>query len=178
MKTIVLGVGNPILRDDGVGIHVIQQLKQQINDPNVTIDEALTGGMSLLDLILGYDKAVLVDAIKVENAQPGEVKRFSLNDFSSVHSCNPHDVSLKEAVQLAEKIGEKRIPDEIVIIGITVNNHYTKLCDMRFHDKIQSERLSVAEFTFGEQLSPEAAGAVPKAVEMILSELRKWGEKT
>ena len=155
MKTIVLGVGNPILRDDGVGLHIIQQLKQQINDPDVTIDEALTGGMNLLDLILGYDKAILIDAIKIKSGETGEVKRFSLNDFSSVHSCNPHDVSLTEAIQLAEKMGEKRIPDEIVIIGITVNNHYI----------------------FGDQLSPRVAKAVPKAVEMILSELRKRGEK-
>ena len=155
MKTIVIGVGNPILCDDGVGLHVIQQLKQQINDPDVIVDEALTGGMNLLDLILGYDKAILIDAIKIENTQTGEVKRFSLNDFSTIHSCNPHDVSLTEAIQLAEKMGEKRIPDEIVIVGITVNNHYT----------------------FGEQLSPEVAEAVPNAVEMILSELRKRGEK-
>ena len=53
MKTIVLGVGNPILQDDGVGIHVANQLKQHVNHPNVTIDEALTGGMNLLDLITG-----------------------------------------------------------------------------------------------------------------------------
>jgi len=161
MKTIVLGVGNPILRDDGVGVHVIQQLKQQINDPNVTVDEALTGGMNLLDLILGYNKAILIDAIKMENMQTGEVKRFSLNDFSMIHSCNPHDVSLTEAIQLAEKMGEKRIPHEIVIIGITVNNHHPRM--------------------FGEQLSPRVARAVPKAVKMTLKELGKnmWrGEKT
>lgn len=152
MKTIVLGVGNPILCDDGVGVHVVQQLKQRVNDPDVTIDEALTGGMNLLDLILGYDKAVLIDAIKIKNEQIGEVKRFSLNDFTA-HSCNPHDVSLTEAVRLAERMGENRIPEEIVIIGITVNNHHT----------------------FGECLSPKVAGAVPKAVEMILNELKKHG---
>ncbi|MDI6916420.1 MAG: hydrogenase maturation protease [Thermoplasmatales archaeon] len=157
MKIIVLGVGNPILRDDGVGIHVIQQLKQQVNDPDVTVDEALTGGMNLLDLILGYDKAILIDAIRIKNGETGEVKRFSLNDFSSVHSCNPHDVSFKEAVQLAEKMGEKRIPDEIVVIGVVVNN---------------------MPYIFGDQLSPRVAEAVSKAVEMTLSELRKWGEKT
>jgi hydrogenase maturation protease len=122
----------------------------------VTIDEALTGGMNLLDLILGYNKAILIDAIKIENTQTGEVKRFSLNDFSTIHSCNPHDVSLTEAIQLAEKMGEKCIPHEIVIIGITVNNHHTH---------------------FGEQLSSKVAKAVPNAVEMILSELRKRGEK-
>lgn len=152
MKTIILGVGNPILRDDGVGIHVVQELRQHINDPNVTIDEALTGGMNLVDLILGYDKAILIDAVKTKSAQTGEVKRISLSDFSSARSCNPHDVSLLEALQMAEKLGEDRIPQEIVVIGILMNN---TPCE------------------FGERLSEKVAAAVPKAVEMILSELKK-----
>jgi len=152
MKTIILGVGNPILCDDGVGIHVAKQLKQHINDPNVTIDEALTGGMNLLDLILGYDKAILIDAVKTKNAEHGEVKRFALNDISSVHSCNPHDVSLVEALELAEKLGEDRIPREIVVIGIV---------------------LKEMPYLFGEKLSSEIAKAVPKAVKMALSETEK-----
>jgi len=152
MKTIVLGVGNPILRDDGVGIHVVNQLKKQINDPSVTIDEAQTGGMNLLDMIRGYDKAILIDTIKIKHAQPGEVKRFLLSDFSSVHSYNPHDVTLPEALQLAEKLGEGRIPHEIVVIGIV---------------------LEEMPLEFGEQLSSTIAAAVPKAVEMVLFELGK-----
>ena len=152
MKTIVLGVGNPILRDDGVGLHVVKQLKKHVNDPSVTIDEAQTGGMNLLDMIRGYDKAILIDAIKIKHAQPGEVKRFSLSDFSSVHSYNPHDVTLLEALQLAEKLGENRIPREIVVIGIV---------------------LEEMPLEFGEQLSSTVSAAVPKAVEMTLSELGK-----
>lgn len=152
MKTVVLGVGNPILRDDGVGIHVVNQLKEHINDPNVTIDEALTGGMNLLDMIQGYDKAILIDAIKMKNGRNGEVKRFLLSDFSSVHSCNPHDVTFLEALRLAEKLGEDRIPREIVVIGIV---------------------LEEMPLEFGEQLSSTVAAAVPKAVEMTLSELGK-----
>jgi len=152
MKTIVLGIGNPILRDDGVGIHVVKQLKKHINDPSVTIDEAQTGGMNLLDMIRGYDKAILIDAIKIKHAQPGDVKRFLLSDFSSVHSYNPHDVTLLEALQLAEKLGENRIPREIIVIGIVL-------------EKMPLE--------FGEQLSSTVSAAVPKAVEMTLSELGK-----
>ena len=152
MRTIVLGVGNPILRDDGVGIHVVNQLKKHINDPNVTIDEALTGGMNLLDMIRGYDKAILIDAVKIKHAQTGEVKRFLLSDITSVHSNNPHDVTLLEALQLAEKLGEDHIPREIVVIGIVL-------------DKMPLE--------FGEHLSSTVAEAVPKAVEMALFELEK-----
>ncbi len=150
MKTIVLGIGNPILRDDGVGIHAANQLKQHVNDPNVTIDEAMTGGMNLLDLIVGYDKAILIDAINIKGAKNGEVKRLLLSDFSSIHSDNPHDVSLMDAMKLADCLGEKRIPQEVVIIGIVLKEN---------------------PYIFGEKLSPKIAAAVPKAVEMTLNEI-------
>ncbi|KYK23496.1 hypothetical protein AYK25_09985 [Thermoplasmatales archaeon SM1-50] len=118
MKTIILGVGNQILGDDGVGIHIANELKKHIHQSEVTIEEAITGGMNLLDLILGYDKAIIIDAVKTEHGKDGEVKRIPLHDFSTMHSCNPHDVSLSEAIEMAKKMGETRIPREIVIIGI------------------------------------------------------------
>ena len=152
MKTIVIGVGNPILQDDGVGIHVANQLRQHVNHPDVTFDEALTGGMNLLDLILGYDKAILIDAVNIKNAKNGEVRRFQLSDFPSAHSNNPHDVTLLEALKLAERLGEKRIPNEIVIIGIV---------------------LKEIPYVFGDQLSSKIAAAVPQAVKLTISELEK-----
>jgi hydrogenase maturation protease len=151
MKTIVLGVGNPILKDDGAGIHVIRQLKKYVKDPDVTLDEAMTGGMNLLDMIIGYEKAILIDTVKMKGAKTGEVRRFSLSDFPSVHSSNPHDVDLLEAIGLAQKLGEARIPKEIVIVGISVNE---------------------SQHVFGEQLSERMAKAVPKAVETVISELK------
>ena len=150
MKTIVLGVGNPILQDDGVGIHVIEALRQQLNTQKVTLETASTGGLNLLDLIRGYETVILVDAIKQDNGEPGEVKRFSLSDFQSVHSCNPHDVSLLEALHLAEQLGEKHLPSKIILIGITVNTSYE----------------------FGEGLSRKVASAIPAAMAMVLEELK------
>jgi len=152
MKTIILGVGNHILGDDGVGVHVANELKTRIHYPDITIEEALTGGMNLLDLLLGYDKAIIIDAVKTETGENGEVKRIPLSDFSTMHSCNPHDVSLTEAIEMAKKMGEKRIPKEIIIIGIMMK-------------QIPCE--------FGEQLSETIAAAVPAAVEMILAEITK-----
>jgi hydrogenase maturation protease len=151
MKTIILGVGNPILSDDGVGLHVIQEIKKQIQHPEITIDEALTGGMNLLDLLLGYDKAIIIDAVKTNNGGEGTVKKFYLEDFTTLHSCNPHDVSLKEAIEMAKKLGEKRIPKQIIIIGILLKN-------------IPCE--------FSEQLTDKIASAVPTAVEMTLNEIK------
>jgi len=149
MKTIVLGVGNPILQDDGVGLHVIEALRQRLTNPLVTVETASTGGMNLLDMIRGYEKVILIDAVKQNNSKPGEVKRFLLSDFHSVHSCNPHDVSLSEALHLAEQLGEKHLPLKIILIGITVKNTYE----------------------FGEQLSNEVSSAIPTAVSLVLEEL-------
>jgi hydrogenase maturation protease len=151
MKTIVLGVGNLILGDDGVGIHVTREVKKQINDLDITIDEAITGGMNLLDLLVGYDKAIIIDAVKSETAETGEVKRIPLSDFNTMHSCNPHDVSLVEAIKMAKRLGETRIPTEIIIIGIMMK-------------QIPCE--------FGENLSKDIAAAVPIAVEMTLNEIK------
>jgi hydrogenase maturation protease len=151
MKTIVLGVGNQILGDDGVGVHIANELKKRIQNPDVTVDEAITGGMNLLDLILGYDKAIIIDAVKSDTEENGEVKRIPLSDFSTMHSCNPHDVSLIEAIQMAKKMGEIRIPKEIIVIGVMVN-------------QIPCE--------FGEKLSKNIAAAVPKAVELTLNEIK------
>jgi hydrogenase maturation protease len=150
MKTIVLGVGNPILQDDGVGIHVINELREHLNDSRVILDIAYTGGMNLLDIIRGFDKVILVDAIKQEDSKTGEVKRFSLTEAPAVHSCNPHDVSLSEALVLAKQLGEEHLPQEIVVIGIVVKN----------------------TIDFGEKLSREVASAVPTAVSLVLTELK------
>ena len=152
MKTIVLGVGNPILCDDGVGIHVARQIKEKINDPDIVVDEAITGGMNLLDLMTGYDKAILIDAVNIKDAKIGEVKCFPLSSLSTIHSNNPHDVSLMEALELAERLGQNNIPKEIIVIGIV---------------------LKEIPYIFGEKLSPEIAKAVPKAIKATLREIEK-----
>jgi hydrogenase maturation protease len=150
MKTIVLGVGNPILQDDGVGIHVINELREHLKDSRVIMEIAYTGGMNLLDMIRGFDKVILVDAVKQEDSKKGEVKRFSLTEAPAVHSCNPHDVSLSEALLLAKQLGEEHLPQEIVVIGIVVKN----------------------TVDFGEHLSREVASAVPTAVALVITELK------
>jgi hydrogenase maturation protease len=155
MRTIVLGVGNPILRDDGVGIHVARRLKCLVNDPDVTVDEAFTGGMNLLDMIVGYDRAILIDAVKMKEGRAGDVGRFLLEDVDTFSYRNPHDASLLAAIRYAQKIGEGRIPKEIVIIGITIKE----------------------TTSFGEELSPKVLEAIPRAIEVVMSELHVRGSQ-
>jgi len=151
MKTIVLGVGNRILGDDGVGVHVANELRNHVKNTNVVIDEATTGGMNLLDLIIGYDKAIIIDAVKTEYGRNGDVKRIPLTEFSTMHSCNPHDVSLTEAIEMAKRMGEDRIPGEIVVIGVLMKETPRE---------------------FKEVLSSKIAAAVPRAVELVLNEIK------
>ncbi|MDH7517145.1 MAG: hydrogenase maturation protease [Candidatus Thermoplasmatota archaeon] len=150
MRTIILGIGNPLLGDDGVGIRVAKELRKHVKDPDVEVDETTTGGINLLDQIIGFDKAILVDTIKDKSMRNGEIKRLTLGDLSSYHSFNPHDVGLPEACKLAKRLGETRIPHDITIFGIAVN-------------KMQYE--------FWEGLSEEISKTVPKTVDMIMSEL-------
>jgi hydrogenase maturation protease len=149
-KTIILGVGNPILKDDGVGIHVAEELKKQIKKPGVTIDSAFTGGMNLLDLMVDHDRAILIDAVKMENKKIGDVGLFGLGELSALHTCNPHDISLPQAVDLAKKLGHNKIPKDIKIVGINIG-------------ELGCE--------FGEELSFEIANAIPKAVELVKKEV-------
>jgi hydrogenase maturation protease len=107
--------------------------------------------MNLLDLILGYDKAIIVDAVKSEKGRHGIVQRIPINDFKAIHSCNPHDVSFIEAIEIAKKMGENRIPKEIIIIGVMMEH-----MPLEFNDK----------------LSKKIAAAVPIAVKMTLDEIK------
>ena len=152
-KTIVLGVGNPILSDDGVGIHVVEELKKKNFDiPGVTVDSAFTGGMNLLDMIVDHDRAIIVDAVKMKGKKSGEVGVYPLGEMSAFHTCNPHDVSLPQAVEMAKRLGDKRIPEDIKIVGINLG-------------ELPNE--------FSECLSPEIASSIPKAVKTVEEEVKR-----
>ncbi len=151
MRTIVVGVGNPILGDDGVGIHAARKLKEILESPDVDIEEAYTGGMNLLDLIVGYDRAIIIDAFGDPDMDIGDVVKMDPGDLDTAHSMNPHDASLPEAIELAKKAGEGGIPDDIIIIGINI----------------------VPTNTFSEGLSPEVEGGIPVALNMIKDEIEQ-----
>jgi hydrogenase maturation protease len=141
-RTVIIGVGNPILGDDGIGIHVAKALKGRID---ADIREAYTGGMNLLDLMGGYERAILVDAVYIDDMEVGEVRLMDLDELGTGHSSNPHDATLMEAVEMAKRLGESNIPEDIKLVGI----------------KIQR----VDEFS--DELSPEIRASIPRVLETI-----------
>lgn len=151
MKIIIIGIGNPILGDDGIGIHIARILRKEIDlSSDIFIDEAQTGGMNLLDSIRGYDKAILIDAVCLNDLAHGQVSRFDVYDLETVHSCNPHDISLKEAIDLSRKIGDDMLPHTITIIGVNLKQIPTE---------------------FSESISPDIQKVIPEVVGMVISEI-------
>jgi len=149
VKTLVLGLGNPILSDDGVGIRVAEELEGKVNPQEVTVMEAGVAGLDLLNLLSGYDRAIIIDAIQTVAGQAGDIYQLELGDLDFTrHAASPHDVNLATALELGKRLGLP-LPRQIVIFAIEVAD----------------------ASTFSEKCTSEVRGAVPDCVEMIIREL-------
>jgi len=123
MKTLVLGLGNTILSDDGVGIRIAQGIKKKCK--NIDIFEASAAGFRVIDEIIGYEKLILIDSIKTEKAEPGTLHKYSLNEFKKTrHQAQPHDISLFEAFEIIKQHGDK-LPSIIEIYAVEVTDTST-----------------------------------------------------
>ncbi|HEY61064.1 MAG TPA: hydrogenase maturation protease [Anaerolineae bacterium] len=129
MKTLVIGLGNPILTDDGVGVKVAYQIQEDlcsVPHPDIDITEASVGGLHLMETMIGYDQVFIIDAIILEHQpQPGKVQRMAIDDLRNLsptqHSASAHDTTLVTALDMAKRIGLS-IPTKIVIYAIEVEN--------------------------------------------------------
>jgi hydrogenase maturation protease len=117
-RTCVLGVGNLLLGDDGVGIHAIERLLERKLPPNVSIIDAGTPGWGLPLWFEGQDKVIIIDAVRMGET-PGAWKRFApetVRLFANGEVLSLHEPGLANGLALAEALGV--LPGEIVIYGI------------------------------------------------------------
>jgi hydrogenase maturation protease len=118
-NTIVLGLGNPLMSDEGIGIHLIRKLsEQQDKFPSVEFIDAGTGGMNILHLIANRKKAVIIDCVKM-GKKPGTIKRFEPADVKTVKKMTHfslHEADILRIIELSRQLGE--CPEKIVIFGI------------------------------------------------------------
>ena len=82
MKTLILGIGNPLLGDDGIGFHIAQELARQIQDENTDVKDTSVDGLNLLELITGYDRVIIIDAIMTEGGEVGEIYKLRPEDLA------------------------------------------------------------------------------------------------
>jgi len=151
MRTLILGLGNPILSDDGVGLRVARALEGRLNQPEITVMETSMAGLSLLDLLVNFDRAIIIDAIQTKEGKVGQVYRLEPTAFSATrHASTPHDVNLATALELGNKLG-LALPQQIIIFAIEVEN----------------------VTSFSEECTPEVERAIPVCVEKVIQELNE-----
>jgi hydrogenase maturation protease len=115
-KALILGLGNPILSDDGVGLIVADRLKMRVEGVDV-ISTPLTG-LHLLDLMVGYDALFLIDAMITAESTPGELKFIQPDEISLPTLCS-HGFNLIEILKLGKKLGLS-VPELKWVYGITI----------------------------------------------------------
>jgi len=151
VKTLVLGLGNPIRGDDSAGLHVARMLAATVNCSEITVIEASAGGLDILDLLAGYERAVIIDAIQTDGGKAGQVYRLEPAVFAATrHTATPHDVNFATALELGHRLG-LALPREIVIFAI------------------EAEDVS----SFREECTPAVMAAIPVCVKMVIDELAK-----
>lgn len=156
-RTIVIGLGNPLLGDDGVGWRVADEVEGLLRTDResggqtsaVEIERLGVGGLRLMECLTGYESAILVDAAEFRDRPIGEVRSCplgELEDYTTGHFDSAHDASLRTALALGRRLGAS-LPNRIEAVTI----------------QVQSTDV------FCEELSPEVADAVPVAVSAVMS---------
>ena len=117
---LILGIGNNILKDDGVGIKVVERFRNNDTFKDVDYKTVSLGGFDILEIIQNYTKVFIVDAIKTKDGIPGNIYYFETSDFKeTLHLSNIHDISFLNAIKLGKKLGFK-IPEEIHIFAVEI----------------------------------------------------------
>jgi hydrogenase maturation protease len=148
-RIAVLGIGNLLLKDEGIGVHLVQELASIVDASNVAIIDGGTSPdiMSLVDP--NIDKLIIIDAVK-GGYKPGTVYRFSSDDLDldSVSPVSVHDIGVLESLRMMALLD--RQPKSTVIIGIEPR-----------------------EIDFGLDLSPEVEQRLPEIIKLVLQEIEE-----
>ena len=148
-KFIVLGIGNELLSDEGVGVHIAKELQKMDIPPEIEIFEGGTEGFGLLNIITEADRLLVIDALKGGSA-PGTIYKFDVKDAPKspdIFKTSVHQISILEVLNLSSLIGKT---PETTVIGV--------------------EPKSIAT---GMELSPEIRAKMPRIIELVMEEIKK-----
>ena len=151
--TLIIGLGNPILGDDGVGWRVAETVAARLQEneagrSSAEVDYLSLGGLSLMERLMGYRRAIIVDAIQTRGGTLGQVHAFPLEalpDPSGGHTTAAHDTSLQTALAVGRQMGAQ-LPQQIVVVAVETR----------------------PTFDFSQELSPAVEAAVPEAAQTVL----------
>lgn len=147
---MVIGLGNDLLADDAVGILAVETLRQQIDD-RVHVATSSMHGLGLLDLFIGYDRAILIDAVRTGRCSPGTIFELTDSDIGPVYAPSPHYAGLPEMLRLAERL-ELDFPKHFIIFAVEV-------ADVQ---------------TIGGPITEKVRDAVPELCRRVCVRLQSW----
>jgi hydrogenase maturation protease len=152
MNVLILGLGNLLLSDEGVGVHAVNALSRRFEMPEgvETLDGG-TSGMDLLDAIAGRDHLIVCDAIRSDE-RPGSVQRIDGESIAAFFATriSPHQLGLSEVLANLELLGER--PGHVTIIGVVP-----------------------ADLSLGTELSAAGREGMAKSIDFILDDLAAIG---
>lgn len=149
MKTLVIGLGNPILTDDGVGIYTARAIRRVLPvDAPVDVTELAVGGLGLMEAMVGYERVILIDALWSPPDETGEVVQFDAGHLSeTLNSASSHDVDLPTALRIGRELGAP----------LPADNHI-QIVAVRANDVLD----------FGDEPTPPVKAAIPEAAAAVL----------
>ena len=148
-KVVIIGIGNLLLMDEGIGVHVINELEKYELPQNIAIYDGGTGGFKLMDLMHGAKKVIFIDAVETGKA-PGTITTFKSEDVvSTYHKKNYslHDTDLLEVLKMAELL------DNITKINIV---------------GVQPKTIN-----YGTTLSKELKDSIPEIINTVFKEIEE-----
>jgi hydrogenase maturation protease len=153
MDTRIIGLGNSILTDDGVGIYAVREVNRRLADAGVVdsvdIVESEVAGFALMELMTGWKRVILVDSINFDDVEPGTVVRIQPEDLrTSLRIRSVHEIDLPTVLAFGRKLGFP-MPDTVTIIGIQAED----------------------ALTLGESLTESARRGMMEAVDLVLQEV-------
>jgi len=145
---LILGIGNILLKDEGVGVHVVRKLKEFHLPDNVEVIDGGTAGLDLTDFIADRKKVIIIDTVKA-GEKPGTIYRLTEKnlDIKPKAVMSFHEIDFLHALYLSEVLGNK--PEETIVIGIEPK-----------------------DMNDGIELSPEIEERIPKIIEVVMKELK------
>jgi hydrogenase maturation protease len=156
-KILVLGLGNDLYGDDGIGLHAVRKIRKELeaekgNNPGaaeVHCAESLLTGIALLDVIAGYDAIVIVDVIKQQAPVTGRIHLLEGTSLRDIPGPSPHYVSVPQMMRIGRDLGLK-VPNLVKVIAVEAKNIYH----------------------LGEGLSEDMAGCLPDIIQKIKDVLK------
>jgi hydrogenase maturation protease len=153
MKTLIIGLGNPLVSDDAVGLRVIETLKSQLAArDDVELAEDYWGGLRLMERMIGFQRAIVVDAIQ-SGSPPGTIHLLRPDDLPTQRSASAHDVNLPTALEFGRRAGAALPADHCVrLVGIEVEDI----------------------LNFSQRCTPAVEAAIPRAAAVVLELLNAF----